>query len=147
MFDLQSNFVILVWSNFEIADMNFWRGEAYQAFFDFLESKGGFYYEVSCRIVKIVIRVLKKIFQRWGDAPVHSIAASLFASKDQIHFFRDIGYRHDPFQHCPSGEEWAKGRCSCDPKDSFGMLGDPPARCTPLNAFFRLRSQLVFASI
>lgn len=34
------------WSNFEIADMDFWRGEAYQAFFQHLESKGGFYYEV-----------------------------------------------------------------------------------------------------
>ena len=26
--------------------MDFWRGEAYQKFFDFLEHKGGFYYEV-----------------------------------------------------------------------------------------------------
>ncbi|KAG5342757.1 alpha-1,2-mannosyltransferase KRE2 [Termitomyces sp. Mn162] len=34
------------WSNFEIADMDFWRGEAYQAFFRYLEAKGGFYYEV-----------------------------------------------------------------------------------------------------
>ncbi len=44
--------VILVqsdWSNFEIADMDFWRGEAYQKFFEYLESTGGFYYEVrSC---------------------------------------------------------------------------------------------------
>ncbi|KAJ3725938.1 glycosyltransferase family 15 protein [Lentinula raphanica] len=89
------------WSNFEIADMNFWRGEAYSAFFEYLETKGGFYYE------------------RWGDAPVHSIAAALFARRDQIHFFRDIGYRHEPFQHCPSGEQWTKGRCSCDQKDTF----------------------------
>jgi hypothetical protein len=36
----------LVWSNFEIADMDFWRGEAYGKFFDFLDHKGGFYYEV-----------------------------------------------------------------------------------------------------
>jgi alpha 1,2-mannosyltransferase len=36
-----------VWSNFEIADLDFWRGPAYTAFFDFLESRGGFYYEVS----------------------------------------------------------------------------------------------------
>lgn len=36
-----------VWSNFEIADMNFWRGEAYTAYFDYLEATGGFYYEVS----------------------------------------------------------------------------------------------------
>ncbi|KAH0583859.1 hypothetical protein H2248_009456 [Termitomyces sp. 'cryptogamus'] len=89
------------WSNFEIADMDFWRGEAYQAFFRYLEAKGGFYYE------------------RWGDAPVHSIAASLFANKSQVHFFRDIGYRHDPFQHCPQGDDWTRGRCACDPNDNF----------------------------
>ena len=35
-----------VWSNFEIADMDFWRGPAYTAFFNYLDSKGGFYYEV-----------------------------------------------------------------------------------------------------
>ncbi|KAJ7940624.1 glycosyltransferase family 15 protein [Mycena leptocephala] len=89
------------WSNFEIADMDFWRGEAYSKFFKFLEAKGGFYYE------------------RWGDAPVHSIAASLFARPDQIHFFRDIGYRHESFQHCPSGAQWEHGRCACDPSDTF----------------------------
>ncbi|KAJ3732980.1 glycosyltransferase family 15 protein [Lentinula guzmanii] len=77
--------------NFEIADMNFWRSEAYIAFFEYLETKGGFYYE------------------RWGDAPVHSIAAALFARRDQIHFFRDIGYKHEPFQHCPSGNNGVKG--------------------------------------
>lgn len=67
------------WSNFEIADLNFWRGEAYSKYFTFLDEKGGFYYE------------------RWGDAPVHSIAAALFLPKDQIHFFSDVGYKHDPW--------------------------------------------------
>jgi alpha 1,2-mannosyltransferase len=38
---------LIVWSNFEIADMDFWRSEAYMKYFEFLESKGGFYYEVS----------------------------------------------------------------------------------------------------
>lgn len=89
------------WSNFEIADLDFWRGEAYEAFFAHLEAKGGFYYE------------------RWGDAPVHSIAASLFARKDQVHFFSDIGYQHDDFAHCPRGNEWKRGRCACDPVSSF----------------------------
>jgi len=37
---------IIVWSNFEIADLDFWRSEAYMKFFDYLEAKGGFYYEV-----------------------------------------------------------------------------------------------------
>jgi len=90
------------WSNFEIADMDFWRGPAYTAFFDYLDSTGGFYYE------------------RWGDAPVHSIAASLFARKDQVHFFEEIGYQHDDWGHCPLMEErWQNGRCSCDREHSF----------------------------
>ncbi|KAF8746158.1 hypothetical protein AX14_000201 [Amanita brunnescens Koide BX004] len=87
------------WSNFEIGDLDLWRGEAYSKLFDFLDEKGGFYYE------------------RWGDAPVHSIGAALFAKKDQIHFFHDIGYRHEPFQHCPQGD--ARNKCWCDPNENF----------------------------
>jgi len=89
------------WSNFEIADMNLWRGEAYAKYFDHLEASGGFYYE------------------RWGDAVVHTVAAGLFQSKDQIHFFKDIGYQHDFFSHCPAGADWTKGKCSCNPKENF----------------------------
>lgn len=37
---------VLVWSNFEIGDLDFWRGEAYTKFVEFLDQKGGFYYEV-----------------------------------------------------------------------------------------------------
>ncbi|KAJ6617031.1 glycosyltransferase family 15 protein [Mycena sp. CBHHK59/15] len=93
------------WSNFEIADLDLWRSEPYSKFFDFLDSKGGFYYE------------------RWGDAPVHSIGAALFARKDQIHFFEDIGYRHEPFQHCPQGAAHTRGRCECDVGNNFDREG------------------------
>lgn len=34
------------WSNFEIGDLNFWRGTAYTKYFDYLDKAGGFYYEV-----------------------------------------------------------------------------------------------------
>ncbi|KAF8063236.1 glycosyltransferase family 15 protein [Lyophyllum atratum] len=94
------------WSNFEIADMEFWRGSAYTAFFEYLDSTGGFYYE------------------RWGDAPVHSIAAAIFANKTQLHFFDEIGYEHNPYTHCPQKEDtWKKGRCSCDQSKSFDYDG------------------------
>jgi len=36
----------IVWSNFEIGNLDFWRSDAYSKFFDFLDEKGGFYYEV-----------------------------------------------------------------------------------------------------
>lgn len=35
-----------VWSNFEIASLALWRGEAYSKYFDYLDQAGGFYYEV-----------------------------------------------------------------------------------------------------
>ncbi|KAF8954339.1 glycosyltransferase family 15 protein [Flammula alnicola] len=89
------------WSNFEIGNFDLWRGEAYIKFFDHLDKSGGFYYE------------------RWGDAPVHSIGAALFAKKEQIHFFDDIGYRHEPYQHCPQGEAHQKGKCWCDSAQNF----------------------------
>ena len=71
------------WSNFEIANLNFWRGEAYRKYFDYLDQTGGFFYE------------------RWGDAPIHSIAAALFLPKDKIHYFDDVGYKHSVYTQCP----------------------------------------------
>jgi alpha 1,2-mannosyltransferase len=38
---------LAVWSNFEIADLDFWRSEAYMKYFEYLDAQGGFYYEVS----------------------------------------------------------------------------------------------------
>ncbi|PVF94290.1 putative mannosyltransferase [Serendipita vermifera] len=93
------------WSNFEIADMDLWRSKAYSDYFDFLDEQGGFYYE------------------RWGDAPVHSIGAALFSKKEQIHFFREIGYRHNPFQHCPQGSAHSNGKCWCEEGDNFDYDG------------------------
>ncbi|KAF2646616.1 alpha-1,2 mannosyltransferase KTR1 [Massarina eburnea CBS 473.64] len=72
------------WSNFEVGDLSFWRSEAYRDYFDHLDRSGGFFYE------------------RWGDAPVHSVALGLFEDKSKIHWFRDIGYQHIPFFNCPT---------------------------------------------
>ncbi|KAF8656133.1 hypothetical protein AX16_002735 [Volvariella volvacea WC 439] len=94
------------WSNFEIADMDFWRSPEYMAYFKYLDETGGFYYE------------------RWGDAPVHSIAAAIMRPKSHIHFFDDIGYEHNPYIHCPSSErQWRDLRCSCDQRRSFDYDG------------------------
>ncbi|KAF2841307.1 glycosyltransferase family 15 protein [Patellaria atrata CBS 101060] len=72
------------WSNFEIGDMEFWRSKKYEDYFNHLDRAGGFFYE------------------RWGDAPVHSIALGLFEDASKIHWFRDIGYQHIPFFNCPN---------------------------------------------
>jgi len=90
------------WSNFEIADMDFWRGEAYGEYFKYLDQTGGFFYE------------------RWGDAPVHSIAASLFLNRDEIYHFEDVGYEHLRCISCPTEEkERIRRQCTCRANDSF----------------------------
>ena len=66
--------------------------------------------------------------QRWGDAPVHTIGASLFGAKDGVHFFQEIGYEHYPFVHCPQDDMWQRGRCSCEQDRNFGMWR---AQCRP----------------
>ena len=92
------------WSNFEIGKLDFLRSKAYLSYFEYLDKAGGFFYE------------------RWGDAPVHSIAASLFLDKEQIHYFDDVGYYHGPFTSCPRDEKVRKeGRCSCNPKEDFSF--------------------------
>jgi alpha 1,2-mannosyltransferase len=75
-------------------------------FFKHLDESGGFFYE------------------RWGDAPVHSVAAGLMLQKDEIHFFNDIAYYHVPFTHCPTGEDYRmKHKCHCKPEDNFDWKG------------------------
>ncbi|MCJ1261553.1 alpha 1,2-mannosyltransferase 2.4.1 [Lobaria immixta] len=94
------------WSNFEIGNLNWLRSPAYIDFFDALDKDGGFFYE------------------RWGDAPVHSIAAALLLKKEEIHFFDDIAYYHVPFTHCPTGEQRRLDlKCSCNPKENFDWKG------------------------
>ena len=94
------------WSNFEIGNLDWLRSKAYTDFFDVLDKDGGFFYE------------------RWGDAPVHSIGAGLLLPKDQIHFFEDIAYYHVPFTHCPNSEKMRiDNKCHCDPKNNFDWNG------------------------
>ncbi|CCK71750.1 alpha-1,2-mannosyltransferase KTR1 KNAG_0H03360 [Huiozyma naganishii CBS 8797] len=94
------------WSNFEIGALDLWRGDAYSAYFDYLDQAGGFFYE------------------RWGDAPVHSIAAALFLDRSEIHFFDDVGYFHMPFHSCPLDPEVRlRGKCDCNPASDFTFHG------------------------
>lgn len=84
------------WLNFEIGNLDFFRGEAYSAYFDYLDRSGGFYYE------------------RWGDAPVHLIGLNLLVDKDAIHHFEDIGYYHVPYLACPTAlDVLSSKRCVC----------------------------------
>lgn len=72
------------WSNFEIARLDWFRSKEYNDFFEMMDKSGGFWME------------------RWGDAPIHSLAAGALLGPKDIHYFRDFGYRHTTIQHCPA---------------------------------------------
>lgn len=99
------------WTNFEIADLDFFRSKRYQDYFNYLDHTGNFFY------------------QRWGDAPVHTIALSYMLPFSKIHFFENTGYYHAPNLNCPDDETtYFKLNCQCHPVRSFTMK---PASCYP----------------
>ncbi|KAK6531240.1 hypothetical protein TWF281_008063 [Arthrobotrys megalospora] len=86
------------WTNFEIGKTSLWKSEKYMKYFEYLDATGNFFYE------------------RWGDAPVHSVALAHMWDKKEIHFFNDIGYEHSPFRRCPklkAQSHGVQGRCLC----------------------------------
>lgn len=125
------------WSNFEIADMDFFRSQQYRDMFRFLDEDGGFYYE------------------RWGDAPVHSLAAALLLRPEQVHHFSDFGYRHSNFQYCtfaPTEEESKHGalvpsasqmgKVGLFPREELGCecVCDPGIKIIDETCFNRIKS-------
>ncbi|MCJ1378077.1 hypothetical protein MMC17_001173 [Xylographa soralifera] len=116
------------WSNFEIADMDWFRSKEYMGFFTMLDELGGFY------------------FERWGDAPVHSLGAALLLQPEQMHWFEDLGYLHEVYQTCPANalggqlpgssklgpDSWDKeqqGGIGCRCQCSLSAIR-PPATCS-----------------
>ncbi|KAJ3044982.1 alpha 1,2-mannosyltransferase 2.4.1 [Rhizophlyctis rosea] len=91
------------WSNFEIARRDLWDNPAYLSYFNHLDRAGGFYYE------------------RWGDAPIHTLALAsvLGLNKSQIHFFNDIGYKHEAVAHCVDHVGALKETCKCRGERNF----------------------------
>jgi hypothetical protein len=66
--------VLTQFKDFEVIDLSFVRSPSYTSYFEALDKTGGFFYE------------------RWGDAPVRSIAASMMLSKDEIWNVDHAGY-------------------------------------------------------
>lgn len=90
------------WSNFEIGNLNFFRGSEYDGYFQELDKTGNFFYE------------------RWGDAPVHTIAISYLLAPDKIKYFDNSGYFHEKIGNCPRDKNDYKDlHCKCSKHREF----------------------------
>ncbi|KAJ1958255.1 hypothetical protein GGI12_004782, partial [Dipsacomyces acuminosporus] len=95
-------------ANFEIMDLEFIQSPSYQKLFSYLDKLGGIYYE------------------RWSDSTVRSLAISLFLNASRVHWFDDVGYKHDFLNNCPQSLE-RQARCHCDPAKSSHLI---PMSCS-----------------
>jgi len=66
----------MFYNNFEISRLSLWFSDDYQSYIQYIDRLGGIYYH------------------RWGDAPIKTLAVSMFVPWNQTHHFKDIGYRH-----------------------------------------------------
>ena len=66
----------MFYNNFEVSSMKLWMSRGYQDYIRMIDDAGGIYYH------------------RWGDAPIKSIAVSIFVPLNKTHCFRDFQYRH-----------------------------------------------------
>lgn len=63
-------------NNFEISQISFWLSDNYRKYIDYIDKTSGIYYN------------------RWGDAPIKTIAVSMFVPKSQVYKFPNISYSH-----------------------------------------------------
>ena len=66
----------IFFSNFELSALSLWTSTFYKEYINYIDHLGGIFYF------------------RWGDAPIKSLAVSMFVPKQNIHHFKDIGYQH-----------------------------------------------------
>ena len=66
----------IFYNNFELSKLSIWRRKEYRDYIDYIDQSKGIF------------------LRRWGDAPVKSLALSLFTPWTKIHQFKDIKYRH-----------------------------------------------------
>jgi hypothetical protein len=69
------------YTNFEILDLDFFRGKEYQSFYKHLDNTGGIYK------------------YRWGDHIIRYIALKSLVDNNKLLFFNDIVYQHGNIYH------------------------------------------------
>jgi hypothetical protein len=70
---------MIYYNNFEVSSLSIWLSPFYAEFIEYIDFLGGIYYH------------------RWGDAPIKSIAVSVWVPKNKTYRFDNIVYGHGNF--------------------------------------------------
>ncbi|CAD5124096.1 unnamed protein product [Dimorphilus gyrociliatus] len=97
---------LIFMNNFEISSVSLFKSDSYTKFISYLDNLGGIYR------------------YRWGDAPIKTIAVSLFVSLNQVHYFEDIEYNHGGMRNPPDPKR-VQINWQIDPKKIFDFKFNP----------------------
>lgn len=97
---------LIYMNNFEISSVRFFKSGNYTKYISYLDELGGIYR------------------YRWGDAPIKTLALSLFVPLNQVHYFEDIQYNHGGMRNPPNLER-VKINWQIDPKKIFDFKFNP----------------------
>ena len=67
---------MVFYNNFEISSFSLWMSRSYSDYIEFIDRTGGIYY------------------RRWGDAPIKTMAVTMFLPPTKVFLFTGIGYKH-----------------------------------------------------
>ena len=73
----------MYYNNFEVSATKLWYSTEYKEYINMIDRAGGIYYN------------------RWGDAPIKSIAVSMFVPENKTHCFCDVKYKHQGMHRDP----------------------------------------------
>ncbi|KAJ9466058.1 O-glycoside alpha-1 [Diplonema papillatum] len=89
------------WNNLSLGSLAFFRSAAYGKLFDRLDKAGGIFLE------------------RWGDAPIQTLAVAALSEANETFYFNEISYGHDQQYHKP-----ASARQCSEPVATHGTRSD-----------------------
>jgi len=82
------------YTSFEISKFDVWRSEEYQKWWDWVEKRGGIFYE------------------RWSSAAIQSVGLGLSTvKKAEVAFLKGVGFSTEGVTRCAADEAWVQERC------------------------------------
>ncbi|AAS51968.1 ADR048Wp [Eremothecium gossypii ATCC 10895] len=89
-------------AGFQVSSLDFWRSDAFRAFFEALDASGGFFYNL------------------WTDVAVQTLAVALLMDRRDVHFFDSIGLYHREMRSCPFEQTIRRqNKCICNPEQDL----------------------------
>ena len=101
----------LLMESFSLSNLNFWRSETYQNYFEIIDKEGPIFYN------------------GWTINKVQTLAITLLMSQNSFKFFDNLGFENDDYVNCPIDDlVYNTYRCECDQGEDMTFVDNTCSR-------------------